>query len=98
MRLDWPPRPPAAGEDLWFSEPPREAALTRLFAVNADITALQQNIHVALGLSLLEVVLGDHLVDEIVVTRQRREFLFGKFSPLASISSRRDCRGPDAIS
>ena len=54
----------------------------RPFAFSSDITALQQSIHVALGLSLLDVVLGDALVDEIVITRQRRKVLFGKSGPL----------------
>jgi hypothetical protein len=46
------------------------------------MTALQQSIHVALSLGLLEAVRGYDLVDEVVVTRQRGKVLFGGLTAL----------------
>jgi len=46
------------------------------------MTALQQSIHIALSLGLLEAVLGYNLCDEVVVTLQRGKVLFGELTPL----------------
>jgi hypothetical protein len=46
------------------------------------MTALQQSIHVALSLGLLEAVPGYDLVDEVVVTFQCGKILFGELTPL----------------
>jgi len=46
------------------------------------MTALQQSIHIALSLGLLEAVLGYDLGDEVVVTFQCGEILFGELTPL----------------
>jgi hypothetical protein len=50
------------------------------------MTALQQSIHVALSLGLLEAVFGYDLVDEVVVTPERGEMVLGEPYPTSSRS------------
>jgi len=46
------------------------------------MTALQQSINVALSLGLPEAAFSYDLVDEVVVTLQRGEILFGELTQL----------------
>jgi hypothetical protein len=55
------------------------------------MTALQQSIHVALSLGLLEAVPGYDPVDDVVVTFQRGKILFGELTHFAPISLRTIC-------
>jgi len=48
----------------------------------SDLTALQQGVHVALSLRLLEAIFGHDLRYQIVLARERGQLLLGKLAPL----------------
>jgi hypothetical protein len=48
------------------------------------VTTLHQGVDLALRLSLVEAILGHHLVDEVVSVLERAELLLGELVPLGT--------------
>src|SRR5258708_29912403 len=83
----------AAGRQFSRGRPRRRPRLDHWRSAS-DMKALQQSIHVALSLGLLEAVCGYDMADEVVVTRQRGKVLLEELTPLRAHFLENDLPGP----